>query len=116
MRGATKDDVNAILMNAAVNKLKDKNNQMVFDNGFGEVKLLSYNKTNSTLRLVSVAKIGPKIDEDQVKQDAAGKKSNEISSKIEKINGVEKVEVDIPFWFGGVAPESSRIIVIKNGL
>ena len=119
MHGVLRDDLSQILMTSALSKLSNKNNQTVFDNGYSAVQLLSYNKgenNTATMRLTTTAKIGPKIDEEQIKNDAVGKKANEISSSIKKIDGVEEVTVDFfPFWVT-VAPEADRIHIVKSGL
>jgi hypothetical protein len=118
MFGVSQDDVNASLMAAATNKLSDRDTQMVFDDGFNNVQILSFNATDSggTARLVTTAKVGPKLDENQIKQQAVGKKTHEITAQVEKIDGVDNVKVDFfPFWVS-TAPEASRIKIIKNGL
>jgi hypothetical protein len=120
MSGVSKSDVSAILMRVATSKLSNKDNQMVFDNGYNAVQLLSYNQGGNgnpaTMRLVTTAKVGPNINEDKLREDAVGKKANEISSAIKRIDGVEDVQVDFfPFWVN-VAPEPNRIYIVKNGL
>lgn len=115
MYGIPKTDINNILSFAANNKLSNKNNQTVFDNGMSGVKIESYNPGNDSLRLVTTAKIGPKVVDDEIKADAVGKKAYEIESSIESINGVEDVTVDMPFWMS-VAPEANRIKIVKSGL
>jgi cytoskeletal protein RodZ len=120
MYGVTGNDVNQILMAAATAKLGNRENQMVFDDGFDGVKLLSFNKGDDknqpTMRLVTTAKVGPKIDEDKIKEEAVGKKAHEISSNIEKIDGIENVKVDFfPFWISA-GPSPDRIYIVKNGL
>jgi len=120
MYGVAKDDVSAVLMQAAMKKLSNKDNQTVFDNGFSKVELLSFNRgggdNKPAMRLVTKAKLGPKLDEDKIRTDAVGKKAHEISSAIKKIDGVDEVEVKFfPFWVN-TAPEVSRIHIVKNGL
>ena len=59
----------------------------------------------------TTAQVGPQIDEDSIKADAAGKKSEEIKAQIKKTDGVSDVDVVInPFWVQ-TAPASNKIKV-----
>ena len=102
-------------MFASDNKLSNKTNQTVFDDGANDVKFESYNPGNNSLRLVTTAKIGPKVVDEEIKANAVGKKSQEIKASIEGIEGIEEVRVDMPFWMS-VAPEENRIKIVKSGL
>ncbi|MDR3125708.1 MAG: hypothetical protein LBU20_01375 [Candidatus Nomurabacteria bacterium] len=115
MFGLKNDDVNNLLMAAAVGKLNNSG-LGVFDNGYNQVQVLSFQATptGGTARLVTTAKIGPAIDDEKLKSETAGMKKNEVKQMIEKISGVEKVEVSyFPFWVTK-APEG-KITIVKNG-
>lgn len=117
MYGLRDDDVNAVLMSAATKKLKGQNGQGVFDNGFKGVQILSYQNTDNggSARLVTTAKIGPAINDQELKEKAKGKKQNEIKDELEKISGVERVEVKFfPPWLS-VVDDESRITIEKSG-
>jgi len=117
MYGVKNDDLNEVLMAAAVKKLKGQSGQGVFDNGFKFLQVLSYQNTDTggSARLVTTAKIGPAINDEQVKQDALGKKQNEIKEKLEKITGVESAEVSFfPFWLSSI-DDINRITIEKTG-
>ena len=116
MLGLKDDDISSLLMEAAIKKLNKSSGLGVFDNGFSEVEVLSFQSTQTggTARLVTTAKIGPEIKDEQLKNDIVGLKKNEVKEKIEKISGVEKVEVNyFPFWISR-APEG-KIVIEKNG-
>lgn len=116
MIGLSNDDISSILMASATSKLDESSGQGVFDNGYNNVQILSFQSTETggTARLVATAKIGPAIDDDKLKEEVVGKKKNEVKDMVEKISGVEKVEVNyFPFWVS-TAPEG-KIIIEKNG-
>ena len=115
LTGVKKDDVSKVLNVAIMAKTTNKNQTQIFDNGFSSVKMLSYslnegNKTAS-IRLVTTAKIGPKIDEDKIREQSVGLKKEEIIEQIKKTNGVDDVMVTMtPFWLSQ-APSADRIKV-----
>lgn len=116
MIGLKNDDISNVLMKSASSKVDESSGQGVFDNGYSNVQVLSFQSTEvgGTARLVATAKIGPAIDDDKLKEEVVGKKKNEVKDMVEKISGVEKVEVNyFPFWVS-TAPEG-KIIIEKNG-
>ncbi|MDR2524469.1 MAG: hypothetical protein LBC95_02960 [Candidatus Nomurabacteria bacterium] len=118
MLGLNKNDLNGNLLSVATGKMSDRDTQMVFDDGFSGVQILSYNMVDggAMARLVTNAKVGPKLDEDKIREQAVGKKSHEIISQVEKIAGVDDVKIDFfPFWVS-TAPEADKIKIVKNGL
>jgi hypothetical protein len=115
MFGLKNDDISSVLMVSATSKLNNSD-LGVFDNGYKNVQVLSFQSTTTggTARLVTTAKIGPAIDDNKLKAEATGLKKNEVKQMVEKISGVEKVEVTyFPFWVSR-APEG-KITIIKNG-
>jgi hypothetical protein len=115
MFGLKNDDISSLLMASATSKLNNSG-LGVFDNGYNNVQVLSFQATSTggTARLVTTAKIGPAIDDEKLKSEMIGKKKNEVKQMIEKISGVEKVEVSyFPFWVL-TAPEG-KITIKKNG-
>jgi hypothetical protein len=117
MVGLNDSDLNSLLMTAARSKIAQKSNQGVFDDGFKSVQVLSYQNTDSggTARLVTVAKIGPDINDEKIKQDAVGKKANEIKDFLLKIDGVQDVDVSFfPFWIT-TGPATEKTTIEKIG-
>jgi len=114
--GISVDDINKILDAAVMSKVSNKDQKQIFDNGFRELMILSFNQADgdktASIRMVTTAKVGPKIDEEEVKEQAVGRKSSEISEAIKKIDGVQDVRVELfPFWLS-TAPSVDRIKVV----
>lgn len=117
MFGLKNDDINDMLMASATKKLQGKDGQGVFDDGFNGFQLLSYQATDNggSARLVTTAKIGPAINDEKLKEEARGKKQNEIKEQLEKINGIDNVEVEFfPFWLSSI-DDTNRITIEKSG-
>jgi hypothetical protein len=65
-----------------------------------------------TANVTTNGKIGPKIDENALKEFAKGKKTGEVQDYARNINGVEDVVVNLsPFWVTGVPNDTKKISV-----
>lgn len=95
-----------------------KQDQKVYDNGVGGVSFttpVAAAKDTYVVTVTTNGKIGPKIDENVVKDFAKGKKSGEIKVYVEAINGVESAEVTFsPFWVTSAPGDTSKIKVQFN--
>jgi hypothetical protein len=96
-------------------QLKGKSDQRVYDNGSDEAKLSNITPGEGgkvAANLVASAKIGPKINDDDVKKLAAGKRYGEIQASLEAIQGVDSVDVKYsPFWVTSAPKDTKRISV-----
>ena len=94
-----------------------KDSQRVYDNGAGKVSFTNVNAadTGFTANIVATAKIGPKIDDDNIKNLSKGKKYGEIQSSIESIQGVDNVDIKFwPFWVSAAPNDTNKISVEFN--
>lgn len=95
-------------------EIKNKNNQIVYDTGLDEAQVKDFNAAANTLRLVTTAYIGPKIDTEKIKPQLVGKNYEEIRQIISKIDGVEDVDtIFSPFWVSSVSSENKIDIKFK---
>lgn len=96
-------------------QLKGKDDQRVYDNGSGEAKFSNITPSDNgkfAVNLVTNAKLGPKIEDEDVKKLAAGKRYGEIQSSLEAIQGVQSVDVKYsPFWVTAAPNDIKRISV-----
>lgn len=99
---------------------KDSQNQQVkvYDPGLDEIKFADFvvGAERTSMRVMAQAKIGPKIDKDDVKRQVAGKTLGEIQSHYGSMEGVKEVRVDFsPFWVKSVPTNHQKItVIIKN--
>lgn len=110
--GVNRDDLSKVL-DAQLKSQTDEAKQKVYNNGLDEVKFSGFTTTDNgyTVSVTTNGHVGPVIDEDEVKQQAVGKKSEEIKELLKQTDGVNDVSVTMsPFWVSS-APKESKITV-----
>jgi hypothetical protein len=98
-------------------QLDDKNTQRVYDNGAEKVEFTNVSPSDSgfTANIVATAKVGPKIDDNAIKEQAKGKRYGEIQSSLVAIQGVDDVDVKFwPFWVSSAPNDTSKISIEFN--
>lgn len=116
MVGVAKAQLGAYLDETLQKNLNNKNTQKVYDNGVSTVKFADFaqnpNDQAGTVNISAVAQIGPKIDDNKIKEEAKGKRTGEITGDLKAIEGVSDVEVKLsPFWVQGVPDDVKKITV-----
>lgn len=98
-------------------QIGDNKNQRVYDNGAGGMSFTNLSSADNTYtaNIVATAKIGPKIDDNNVKDLAKGKRYGEIQSALESIQGVDNVDVKFwPFWVSTAPNDTNKIVIEFN--
>ncbi len=95
-------------------QLASRENQRVYDNG--NSKAVFQDATNTAngaeATLVATAKVGPRLDESDIKKQSLGRKTGEIQENLQSIQGIESVEVNyFPFWVTSVPNDEKKVIV-----
>lgn len=96
----------------------DKDEQRVYESGADDAKFSEVKSSDNGLsaQISTNGKIGPKIDDDKIKEQARGKKYGEIQSSLESVNGVSDVDVKFwPFWVS-TAPDNVKKISVEFNL
>jgi hypothetical protein len=110
-------DLNDFLSAKATKLIENSNNQRVYSNGFKKLQLSSFKAMDggqATVRLTATVEIGPKLDEDKIKQNSVGLRSGEIRALLTETPGVEAVDVKFsPFWVSH-APDAKKITIKIN--
>lgn len=117
LSGLARSDVNNFLSDYFNKQLDGKHEQRVYDNGAKKVTFTNVTAADSgfTANLVATAKVGPKIDDDAIKNQAKGKRYGDIQSAIESIEGVDNVDVKFwPFWVSSAPDDTKKISVEFN--
>jgi len=89
--------------------------QRVYDNGFASAGIGNF-RTEGTVTTVSVTatgRIGPKIDEEQIKEQVKGQRFGEAQASLESINGIQDVDVQFSYFWVRTIPEDSSKITIE---
>lgn len=93
-------------------EIDGKANQHVYNNGAGDATFTNVAATDGgfTAMLTANGKIGPKINEDELKEFAKGKRYGDIQSHIEAIEGIDSADVKFsPFWVSSAPNDVNRI-------
>jgi hypothetical protein len=117
LTGVPKADVGHYLDDYFADQIKGLSDRRVYDNGAGKVSFTNISQADKgfSANVVATAKIGPKIDDQKVKDTAKGKRFGDIQASIEAIQGVDNVDVKFsPFWVSTAPSDAKRINVEFN--
>ena len=112
--GISSSELSKFLDEYLKSELANEKNQYVYDNGKDDAKLQDITNTDNgaTFTIVATAKVGPKLDEDEIRQQSLGKKGGDIQETLQKISGVENVDVSyFPFWVNSVPNDPKKVTV-----
>lgn len=124
MSAVAQDEMDSYLGDAFSQTLTNKDHQRVYDNGVKTVKFDDFKagekEKPDSATLSATAQIGPRISDDDIKQQVKGKRAGEVIADIKGIDGVSDVSVSLsPFWVSGVPDDVKKISIefklIKNG-
>lgn len=120
MSGIAKGDLSKYLKAALENQM-DAEEQRVYSDGLGTAKLTEFkqNNGNTTVTVTAKGQIGPKINDDEIKEMAKGKRFGEIQDQLKAIEGVNDAETKFwPFWVNTVPNDVKKIKIefkLQNG-
>lgn len=86
----------------------------MYDNGKDDAEFqdITNTDTGATLTILATAKVGPKLNEDEIRNQSLGKKGGEIQESLQTIPGVENVDVSyFPFWVNSVPDNPDKVTV-----
>ena len=110
--GVDRDDLGEVL-DEQLKSETDGKDQKVYNNGLDEVKFSGFTTVDNGYSVVinTNGHVGPIINEDDVRKQAVGKKSEEIRALLMETDGVNDVSVNMsPFWVSK-APAENKIKV-----
>lgn len=92
-----------------------KTDQDVYDSGVSKVSFKDYSGSGDTRSVIisTTGQIGPKIDEDAIKEQVKGKRYGDIQSELGKIEGVNDVDVQFSFFWVRTVPNDNDKIEIE---
>lgn len=103
--GVDKDDLSKALDYQLKNQI-NTDKQKAYSNGISDVNFSSFTESGDGYRVLvkTSGQVGPIINEDDVKEQAKGKKSEEIKAALKETDGVEDVSVRMsPFWVSSIS-------------
>lgn len=117
LSAVARSDVDTFLNDYFNKQIEGQDDRRVYDNGSSQATFTNVLAAAEGFgaNLVSTAKIGPKIEDDKVKELAKGKRFGEIQSSLESIQGVDSVDVKFwPFWVSSAPNDPNKITVEFN--
>jgi hypothetical protein len=115
--GVAKSELGSFIDGYLKEQIKGKTDQRVYENGSDTAVLqeASAAENGAKATLIATAQIGPKIDDNAVKNIAKGKRYGEIQEALEGIQGVDSVDVKFfPFWVSSVPNSDDRVTIDFN--
>ncbi len=109
-----KGEMSKFLSEYFAQAIDGKTSQKIYNDGIKTVSFTNVNAVEGgyTAGVTTNGKVGPKVDENALKEFANGKKTGEIQDYARNVNGVENVEVKLsPFWVTSVPGDTKKISV-----
>jgi hypothetical protein len=115
MLGVKKDDLKQFV-EASAKKQIDESKQQIIDNGISKATLRVQQKQPDGKNKISYAGIvvaGPKLDDEAIKKEIAGKRRGEAQDLIRKRPGIKDVEIAYsPFWVQKTPKSIGKITIV----
>lgn len=114
MSAVAKTELTTFLDAYFAQQIDGMTNQKVYSNGLSGVAFANFARgdTSMTATISATGKYGPKIDIDDVKASAKGKRLGEIQSYVQEIPGVDGVDIKFsPFWVTAAPNDVNKIQV-----
>lgn len=112
--GIKKSEINSYLDAYFTQQIDGKNNQKIYANGAAAVSFTTVTRKEGayTATISTNGKVGPRIDEQALKEYVKGKRIGEIQTHIQGIQGVDSVDVKLsPFWVNTVPGDLNKIAI-----
>ena len=114
LSGIARSEFDAFLKAYCQQRIDGKSNQKIYDTGSKTVSLTNIAISGDTINATVSAngKVGPKIDEDAIKEYVKGQSVGEVQERVKTVEGIKSVDVNLsPFWVYRVPDDTKKISV-----
>ena len=114
MYGTDKANLDTLL-NDDIKSQVDTSKETILTNGLSaaQVRVLESSATSKKINLQTTGTVGPELHLDDIKKQAAGKKSGNVVPQISNLPGVTDVKVKLsPFWVSSIPTKTNKITII----
>ena len=89
--------------------------QEIYDTGVDKAFFESFqnSKDDSSAKLKTTTKTGPRVTDEMVREKALGKKTGEVQSLLKSIKGVSSVKIDTSFFFVTTIPDDTNKVEVN---
>lgn len=94
----------------------DTNKQKVYSTGIDKATLSNFQKATDgsmTATLNATGRVGPKINESDIKNEVKGKRYGEVQQTLESQEGIKQVDVQFSFFWVRTVPNNTDKITIE---
>ncbi|UTX51559.1 hypothetical protein KI440_01215 [Candidatus Saccharibacteria bacterium TM7i] len=115
MQAIPKTELEDFLKSYLESKVDNKENQKVYATGADKVTFANFQQKNdsASVTITTRGSVGPKIDEQQVKENARGKRFGDIQQGLKSIDGIKDVDVKFSFFWVNKVPNNIDKIKIE---
>lgn len=115
LTAVAKSELETYLKDAVEKQITDSTNQRIYNNGIDDVVMSGYDKSDSemTINVTTNGKIGPNIDQIELKEQIKGKHYGDVQSLLEGTNGVVSVDVKFSYFWVRTIPNDIKKITIE---
>lgn len=102
-------------LKASIESKIDTKTQKIYNTGIDGATLSNYRKEGDVLFATVNANggVGPKIDENQIKEQVKGKRYGEVQQSLESIDGIKEVDVQFSYFWVRTVPGNTDKITIE---
>jgi hypothetical protein len=107
-----REDVKKYITAVVEESIKGDDTQQIYDTGIDKAFFSSFqnSKEESSAKLKSNVKTGPRVTEEMVAQRSLGKKVGEVQTQLKSFKGVSSVKVDTSyFWVTSVPDDINKV-------
>ncbi len=114
IQAVSKSDLESYLKSSIESKI-DKNAQKIYSTGADDATLGNFRKDGdaSLVTVNATGRVGPEINEDEVKEEVKGKIYGEVQQALEAQNGINSVDVQFSFFWVRTVPNNTDKIKIE---
>jgi len=115
LQAVPKSELNTYLKSSLDAKI-DTNTQKVYDTGIDNATLSNYQKAEDGTMTASVnadGSVGPKIDENAIKEQVKGMRYGEVQEALEAQEGIQEVDVQFSYFWVRTVPNNTDKITIE---
>ncbi len=114
IQAVPKSELDTYLKTSIESKI-DTANQKIYNTGIDKASLSNFRKDGDTMyaTVTATGSVGPKINEDAIKNQVKGKRYGEVQQSLKSIDGIQEVDVKFSYFWVQTVPNNTSKIKIE---